>query len=66
MKANERRYFWLMGTCIALVALAWFVVRLWSVTAAIVMSCLAAVLPPAAVIIANRPWLTRHDEDDRH
>jgi hypothetical protein len=65
VKTNERRYFWLMGTCITLVALAWFVVRLWSVTAAIVMSAVAAVIPPTAVIIANRPWETRHDDDDR-
>ena len=65
MKANERRYFWLMGTCITLVVLGWFVVRIWSVTAAIVMSCVAAVLPPAAVIVANRPWVSRRDEDER-
>jgi hypothetical protein len=64
MKSNERRYFWLMGTCITLVALAWFVVRLWSVVAAIVMSCIAAVIPPAAVIIANRPWVTRYEKDE--
>ncbi len=65
MKANERRYFWLMGTCLALVVLGWFVVRIWSVTAAIVMSAVAAVLPPAAVIVANRPWVSRRDEDER-
>lgn len=56
VKTRESRYFWLMGTCIVLIALAWFVVRLWSVTAALVMSGVAAVIPPIAVIIANRPW----------
>ena len=42
-----------MGTCVVLIVLAWNVVRLWSVTAALVMSVVAAVLPPAAVIVGN-------------
>jgi hypothetical protein len=46
-------YFWLMGSCIVLIVLAWNVVRLWSVTAAVVMSAVAAVIPPAAVIVGN-------------
>jgi hypothetical protein len=46
-------YFWLMGTCIALIVLAWNVVRLWSTTAAVLMSIVAAVIPPVAAIIAN-------------
>lgn len=51
---NQRRaYFLIMGSCIALILLAWNVVRLFSVTAAIVMSAIAAVLPPIAAIIAN-------------
>lgn len=48
-----RLYFVLMGTCITLIVLAWFVVRLWSVPAAVAMSAVAAVLPPTAVIVAN-------------
>lgn len=44
----------LMGTCVLLVVLAWNVVRLWSVPAAVVMSVIAAPLPPIAVILANR------------
>lgn len=53
-RATRRRaYFWLMGTCILLILLAWNVVRLWSTTAAVVMSIVAAVLPPAAAIIGN-------------
>lgn len=43
-----------MGTCVVLVALAWNVVRLWSVPAAVIMSVLAAPLPPLAAILANR------------
>jgi len=42
-----------MGTCVVLIVLAWNVVRLWSVTAAVVMSVVAAVIPPAAVIVGN-------------
>ena len=47
-----------MGTCVALIVLAWNLVRLWSTTAAVVMSIVAAVLPPVAVIIAN--WNEDH------
>jgi len=42
-----------MGTCVVLILLAWNVVRLWSTTAAVVMSVVAAVLPPIAVIVGN-------------
>jgi hypothetical protein len=42
-----------MGTCLVLILLAWNVVRLWSTTAAVVMSIVAAVIPPAAAILAN-------------
>jgi len=42
-----------MGTCVVLIVLAWNVVRLWSVTAAVLMSVVAAVIPPAAVIVGN-------------
>jgi hypothetical protein len=57
MKRPSRRkaYFWLMGTCLTLIGLAWFVVRLFSIPVAIGMSCVAAVIPPIAVIVANRP-----------
>jgi len=50
---NKRAYFWLMGSCLVLIGLAWFVVRFFSVTAAIAMSAVAAVIPPIAVIVAN-------------
>jgi len=52
--SEKRVYFVLMGACIVLIVLAWNVVRLWSVTAAVIMSIIAALIPPIAVIIANR------------
>jgi hypothetical protein len=42
-----------MGSCIVLILLAWNVVRLWSVTAAVAMSVVAALIPPAAAIVGN-------------
>jgi ABC-type transport system involved in cytochrome bd biosynthesis fused ATPase/permease subunit len=50
---RNRGYFILMATSVTLVVLAWWVVRLYSVTAAIVMSVVAMVIPPIAVIVAN-------------
>ncbi|GAB2555520.1 DUF3099 domain-containing protein [Kribbella endophytica] len=50
---NQRAYILIMGTCATLIILAWFVVRLFSVPAAIGMSAVAAVLPPVAAIVAN-------------
>jgi hypothetical protein len=51
---QKRAYFWLMGACIALILLAWNVVRLWSVPAAVGMSIVAALIPPVAAIIGSR------------
>jgi hypothetical protein len=53
LRRRRRWYFALMGTCLALIVLAWNVVRLWSTTAAVAMSVVAAVLPPVAVLVAN-------------
>jgi hypothetical protein len=50
---RERLYFILMGVCVVSVVLAWTVVRLYSVIAAVVISACALVIPPIAVIIAN-------------
>jgi hypothetical protein len=47
-------YFVVMGTCIGLIMLAWFVVRFFSTPAAIAMSVVAAVLPPIAAFVGNR------------
>lgn len=43
-----------MGTCVLLILLAWNVVRLWSTTAAVLMSVVAALLPPLAAFVANQ------------
>lgn len=48
-----RRYLAIMVTCLVLITLAWTVVRLYSTTAAVAMSMIAAVLPPIAVVVAN-------------
>ncbi len=53
LRRRQRWYFALMGVCVLLILLAWNVVRLWSTTAAVVMSVVAAVLPAIAVVIAN-------------
>ena len=50
---RKKAYFLLMGTCILLILLAWNVVRFWSTTAAVVMSAVAAVIPPIAVVVGN-------------
>ena len=52
-RQRKTAYFWLMGTCVVLILLAWNVVRFWSVPAAVAMSVVAAVIPPAAAIVAN-------------
>jgi hypothetical protein len=50
-----------MGTCIVLILLAWNVVRLWSVPAAVAMSVVAAVIPPVAVIVGNLGSMAESD-----
>ncbi|WP_395659867.1 DUF3099 domain-containing protein [Nocardioides sp.] len=53
LRRRQRWYFALMGVCLLLILLAWNLVRLWSTTAAVAMSAVAAVIPPVAVIVAN-------------
>ena len=50
---RNRAYFALMGGCVVAVALAWTVVRLFSVTAAIVISVAVGLVPPVAAMVAN-------------
>jgi ABC-type transport system involved in cytochrome bd biosynthesis fused ATPase/permease subunit len=50
---RDRAYFVLMAGCIIAVILAWTVVRLYSVTAAVVISVCAGLIPPVAAIVAN-------------
>ena len=54
LRSRKKVYFWLMGVCILPIVLAWNVVRLFSVPAAVVMSAVAALIPPTAVILGNR------------
>jgi hypothetical protein len=54
VERNKKAYWWLMGTCLVLIVLAWNVVRLWSVPAAVAMSVVAAMIPPVAVVVGNR------------
>ena len=51
---RKRTYFVLMGICLTLIVLAWFVVRFISVPAAIAMSAVAMFIPPVAAMIGNR------------
>jgi Protein of unknown function (DUF3099) len=50
---DKRLYFVLMTICIGLFVLSWAVVDRYSVTAAVMMSVVALVIPPFAAIIAN-------------
>jgi len=58
---RNRVYFILMGGCVAAVILAWTVVRIFSVTAAVVISVAVGIVPTVAAIIANAG-----DESSRH
>ncbi|MEO3788063.1 DUF3099 domain-containing protein [Actinocorallia sp. B10E7] len=59
MEPRKRRYLIMMGTCLTLYVLAGAVVRFWSTPLAVAMAVVASVIPPVAVILANRPG----DED---
>ncbi len=52
-RRDRRFYFALMTTCIAMFVLSWAVLDRYSSIAAIVVSAVALVIPPVAVIIAN-------------
>jgi hypothetical protein len=52
-RRDKRLYLVLMTVCIGLFVLSWAVLDRYSVTAAIVVSAVALVIPPFAVIIAN-------------
>ncbi|ETK31431.1 DUF3099 domain-containing protein [Microbispora sp. ATCC PTA-5024] len=54
MPGRKRTYLMMMGVCLTLFVLAGTVVRLFSTTLALVMFAVALVIPPLAVIIANR------------
>jgi hypothetical protein len=52
-RADKRWYFALMALCIGLFVLSWAVLDRFSTLAAIIVSAVALVIPPFAVIIAN-------------
>ena len=52
-RRDRRFYLALMTACIAMFVLSWAVLDRYSATAAIVVSAVALVMPPLAVIIAN-------------
>ena len=52
-RTDKRRYFVLMTICIGLFVVSWAVVDRYSVLAAVIMSAVALVIPPFAVIVAN-------------
>jgi hypothetical protein len=53
LTTRKRAYFAMMGTCLVLIVLAWTLIWRFSVTAAVVMSAVALVVPPLAAIVAN-------------
>jgi Protein of unknown function (DUF3099) len=50
---RKRVYLAMMGGCVLLIVLAWTLIWRYSVTAAVVMSAVALVVPPVAAIVAN-------------
>lgn len=52
-RRRKRIYLTMMGACALLYMLSWTVVVWFSTTWAIVVSLVASVLPPVAVIVAN-------------
>ena len=53
LSTRRRAYFAMMGVCLLLIVLAWMLIWRFSVTAAVVMSAVALVIPPLAAIVAN-------------
>ncbi len=52
-RGDKRLYFLLMGICIGLFVLSWAVIDRYSVTAAVICSIIALVIPPFAAIVGN-------------
>ena len=53
LRARTRAYLIMMGVCVLLIVLAWTLIWRYSITAAVVMSVAALVVPPFAAIVAN-------------
>jgi Protein of unknown function (DUF3099) len=52
-RIDKRWYFALMATCISLFVLSWALIDRYSTLAAVIVSAVAVVIPPFAVIVAN-------------
>ena len=53
IRTRRRRYFAMMTTCLVLIGLAWGWIQFYSITAAELMTLVAALIPPFAAIITN-------------
>jgi hypothetical protein len=53
LTTRKRAYFVMMGVCLVLIVLAWTLIWRYSILASVVMSAVALVIPPLAVIVAN-------------
>jgi hypothetical protein len=53
LATRKRVYLVMMGVVVLLIVLAWTLIWRYSVTAAVVMSVVALVVPPLAAIVAN-------------
>jgi Flp pilus assembly protein TadB len=60
---RRRRYLVIMGVCVLLITLAWTWIRLYSLTAALIMSAVAALMPPLAAVVTNVDSPIFRDED---
>lgn len=50
---RKRAYLVMMGVCLLLIVLAWTLIWRYSITAAVIMSAVALVIPPVAAMVAN-------------
>ena len=64
-RVRRRRYLIMMGLCVLLLVLAWGWIRVYSVTAAVAMSAVAALIPPFAAVITNADSPILHEDPDR-
>jgi hypothetical protein len=59
LATRRRAYFIMMGVCLLLIVLAWTLIWRYSVTAAVIMSAVALIVPPLAAIVANASPVNR-------
>ena len=59
LSTRRRAYFAMMGVCLVLIVLSWTLIWRFSILAAVIMSLVALVIPPLAVIVANASPVNR-------